>query len=124
MRWKAVANKALKPCGEIGCNNLTRKTYCKNHEKNAQETTRKYNQYKRDPKVNSFYRSTKWQKARAVALARDNGLCQRCLKQSRVRQAQMVHHIVEVKDDWELRYNLDNLESLCHECHNRLHKSN
>lgn len=117
-----MAHKALRPCSEIGCNNLTRKTYCKTHEKNAQKITRNYNQYKRDPKINSFYKSTKWQKVRAVALARDKGLCLRCLKQGRVRQAQVVHHLVEVKDDWKQRYNLDNLESLCHECHNRLHK--
>ncbi|WP_036574766.1 HNH endonuclease [Oceanobacillus picturae] len=118
-----MAQKSLRPCGEFGCNNLTRNSYCKTHEKNLQETTRNYNQYKRDPKVNAFYKSTKWQRVRAVALARDKGLCQRCLKRGNIRQAQVVHHIIEVRDDWEQRYGLDNLESLCHGCHNAEHKT-
>ncbi|WP_237475755.1 HNH endonuclease signature motif containing protein [Virgibacillus salexigens] len=91
------------------------------HEKSAQKSTREYNQYKRDPKVNAFYKSSKWRKVRAVAIARDKGLCQRCLKQGILRHAQVVHHLVEVNVDWELRYDLNNLESVCHACHNREH---
>ncbi|MDY7044047.1 HNH endonuclease [Virgibacillus sp. M23] len=117
-----MVQKSLRPCREIGCNNLTRNSYCKTHEKNAQKTTRNYNQYKRDPKVNAFYKSSKWQRVRALAMARDNGLCQRCLKQGSIRQAQVVHHLIEVKDDWSRRYDLENLESVCHACHNQEHK--
>ncbi|TWK49239.1 hypothetical protein CHCC20347_1522 [Bacillus paralicheniformis] len=33
----------------------------------------------------------------------------------------MVHHIVEVKQDWSKRLDLSNLESLCNACHNKVH---
>ncbi|PAE58568.1 HNH endonuclease, partial [Bacillus licheniformis] len=35
--------------------------------------------------------------------------------------ADMVHHIVEVKQDWSKRLDLSNLESLCNACHNKVH---
>lgn len=122
-----MARKAKRPCGEIGCGNLTEKTYCETHQKNAEENRRKstqiYNRYGRDSKINAFYLSKEWKRVRALAYERDNGLCQRCLKGSVLKRADVVHHIVEVKEDWSLRLTLDNLESLCHSCHNAHHKS-
>ncbi|WP_349773696.1 HNH endonuclease [Sutcliffiella horikoshii] len=56
-------------------------------------------------------------------MERDNHLCQRCIKQSKLQAAQLVHHIVEVKVDWSKRLELTNLESICHSCHNKHHKS-
>lgn len=117
-----MANKALRPCGEIGCTAVTRNTYCELHQKNIQQPKQNYNRYKRDPKADGFYKSGKWQRLRAVALARDNGLCQECKRQGTIRQAKVVHHLIEIKDEWERRYELSNLESLCHSCHNRIHK--
>lgn len=114
--------KPLRPCREITCNNLTRDTWCESHKKSQQEITRNYNQYKRDDKLNGFYRSAQWQRVRELALVRDNYLCQRCLKDKKIQKAQVVHHIVEVKVDWSKRLDLSNLESLCHTCHNRHHK--
>lgn len=32
-----------------------------------------------------------------------------------------VHHIVHIKDNWEKRLDLDNLETICLECHNKEH---
>lgn len=115
--------KPQKPCAEFGCGNLTRKTYCKTHEKNAGGTQRNYNKYARDAVVDSFYKGRDWQAVRAVAYERDNGLCQRCKSNGHLVRADVVHHIIEVKADWEQRLNIDNLESLCHSCHNREHKT-
>lgn len=33
----------------------------------------------------------------------------------------MVHHIVELLDDWDKALDMDNLESLCNPCHNKHH---
>src|SRR5699024_7948679 len=115
------ARKPLKPCKEFGCGNLTRKTYCKKHEENAGEYMRNYNKYVRDPKIDSFYKSRQWQQVRALAYERDNGLCQQCKSNGQLVQADVVHHIVEVKIDWTRRLDIDNLESLCHSCHNKIH---
>lgn len=106
-----------RPCAEIGCNNLTTKFYCEKHEKVTQNN---YNKT-RDKKTSSFYNSYKWQKLRRVAFERDNWLCQRCLKKGILKRADVVHHIVEIRDDWSKRLDLDNLESLCHGCHNAIH---
>ncbi|WP_167260268.1 HNH endonuclease [Alkalibacillus almallahensis] len=117
-----MPQKAKKPCKEVGCNNLTRETYCKNHEKNAQEIHQDYNRYKRNPKLNAFYQSKEWKQLRRLAYDRDNGLCQSCKRSGILKQANVVHHIVEIAVDYSLRLTLGNLESLCHACHNRFHK--
>lgn len=114
-----MAKKPLRPCREIGCSNLTRKSYCKIHKKNAHKN---YNLL-RDKETESFYKSSAWQRLRRLAYERDNGLCQRCLKAGILKRADVVHHIVEIKVDWSKRLELSNLESLCHTCHNTIHKS-
>lgn len=115
--------KSLKPCKEIDCGNLTRESYCKTHKKNAGETQRNYNKYVRDPLIDSFYKGRQWQGARAARYNKDNGLCVRCKVRGHLVRADVVHHIIEVKDDWSRRLDIDNLESLCHSCHNAEHKT-
>ncbi|MEM5014101.1 HNH endonuclease [Niallia taxi] len=80
-----------------------------------------YDKYKRDPETRRFYKSAAWSKARRLALERDNHLCVHHLKQNRVVAADMVHHIMELKDYPELGLTLDNLISLCNSCHEAEH---
>lgn len=114
--------KSLRPCGEFGCSNLTRESYCETHTKSAQETRVRNAKKIRDSKLELFYHSVAWRRLRLVALERDNHLCQWCNNNGTLSKAQVVHHIVEVTVDWSLRLILDNLVSLCHACHNRHHK--
>nr|WP_091480145.1 HNH endonuclease [Gracilibacillus orientalis] len=118
-----MVNKPLKPCGEISCGILTRETYCEIHKKSAQEISQKIYRKSRDKNIDGFYKSYQWQRLRAVAYERDKGLCQRCLKRGTLKRADVVHHIVEVLVDWSRRFDLGNLESVCHACHNREHKT-
>lgn len=73
-----------------------------------------------------FYHSGAWLRVRQMALARDKHLCQECVRrvkmglQSRPRNATMVHHIKPRKEYPELALVLENLESLCNTCHERL----
>lgn len=73
-----------------------------------------------------FYKGTAWQRTRAVAWARDKGLCQDCLKKGIIKPAKEVHHIKELTpeniDDASVSLNLDNLISLCKECHADRHE--
>lgn len=121
-----MARKAQRPCRAINCGRLTRETYCEIHKRVGQETQqqkrKEYNRQIRTPEINQFYSSSEWQRVRAVAIERDNYLCQRCLKAGTLTRAALVHHKVEVKEDWSQRLALDNLESLCHRCHNKHHK--
>ena len=86
------------------------------------DTNRYYDKYKRDKNSRAFYKSKEWQDVRELALKRDNYLCQRCLKDKKLKKADLVHHIVPLKDDATLRSKLSNLESICHKCHNIEHK--
>ena len=83
-----------------------------------------YDKYKRDKDSQAFYRSKEWKDVRDLALKRDNYLCQRCLKDKKLKKADLVHHIIPLKEDNKLRSKLDNLESICHKCHNIEHKVN
>lgn len=48
------------------------------------ESHRRYDKHKRDQGAKKFYNSKAWQVCRSIALARDNYLCQECLKQGRL----------------------------------------
>ncbi|MBB4873446.1 5-methylcytosine-specific restriction endonuclease McrA [Bacillus velezensis] len=83
----------------------------------------RHNKHSRNKTITSFYKSTEWKRTRQLALIRDNHLCQHCLKDHCFTPAGMVHHIVEVKQDWSKRLAIKNLESLCNACHNKTHGS-
>lgn len=72
-----------------------------------------------------FYKSKAWQACRDTAMRRDRCLCQDCLKAGRYTPAEIVHHITELTpnnlSDPEVGLNLDNLVSLCRECHAARH---
>lgn len=115
--------KALRPCKEFGCNKLTREAYCKTHKKKAQKRQLKKQRESRNKEIDSFYRTKEWRRLRLVALSRDKHLCQWCKKKGILKQADVVHHVIEITEDWSQRLALDNLVSLCHLCHNRHHKT-
>lgn len=116
-----MPSKPKKPCAQFGCPNLTTERYCENHQDKVQQERRYYDQHIRDKQATSFYHSVEWKRAREQALMRDHGLCQHCLKEKRITQADMVHHIKEVQTHWEMRLVLSNLLSLCNSCHNKVH---
>lgn len=109
--------KPQRPCGHVGCRNLTRNQYCKDHEYLIAERNRDYNHYRRDPTIDAFYKTVAWQKVRQQALIRDHGLCVICKHGKKITVADMVDHIVPIRVDWSLRLDLKNLQSLCDSCH-------
>lgn len=72
-----------------------------------------------------IYSNARWQGARHAAIVRDNGLCQECMKRGIFKPGTEVHHRVELTDankgDWDIAYNIDNLVTLCMECHSGIH---
>ncbi len=62
------------------------------------------------------YGSSRWQKLRKQVLARDNYLCQECLKSDRFTPATEVHHIKATVAGGKM-FDADNLISICHACH-------
>jgi 5-methylcytosine-specific restriction endonuclease McrA len=81
-----------------------------------------------DKEAKKFYNSTMWKYKRMQILERDHYECQDCRKRLRdavaagdilrgeekkIRRAEEVHHIVELKEHPELGLEEDNLISLC-----------
>jgi 5-methylcytosine-specific restriction enzyme A len=120
-----MPNKPLRPCNKIGCPNLTKNRYCKQHKHLAEQRQRtrrndkEYDKHKRNQQARAFYHSREWERIRQAALARDHYLCQHCLQNNRITRATIVDHIVPIAVDWSKRLSLDNTQSLCHPCHNR-----
>ena len=71
----------------------------------------------------SFYNSNAWKQTREIALKRDR---YRCQSPGCRRTAEEVHHIVELTEknvnDIRISLNLNNLTSLCSDCHKRITK--
>jgi 5-methylcytosine-specific restriction protein A len=67
-----------------------------------------------------FYVTKAWKLKRLERLARDNYLCQRCKKRNLLTPATMVHHIKPLEDYPELALEIDNLISLCNNCHEQI----
>ncbi|MCM3730060.1 HNH endonuclease [Fictibacillus nanhaiensis] len=114
--------KPLKPCNKMGCPELTNEKYCSKHTEQVKvdkaEANKLYDLYARDEKSAKFYKSKEWIKLRTVAFQRDNGLCQDCLEEKKIKPGDVVDHIIEIKDNWDLRLDISNLKTLCHRHHN------
>ncbi len=111
-----MPRKPLKPCRYPGCNKLTEGTYCEVH---AKEVAKDYNKYTRHGDHNKKY-GRGWRRIRN-AYATAHPLCERCLKEGKLTPMEEVHHILPVNrggsNDWS------NLMSLCHSCHEKIHKA-
>lgn len=74
----------------------------------------------------SFYKSDAWRRARKVVIARSNGLCERCMAAGLHKPGYIVHHKTYITpgniDDPNITLNVDNLEYVCEDCHNKEHK--
>lgn len=72
-----------------------------------------------------FYKSKQWQIIRETAIKRDRYLCVDCMRAGIITPAEEVHHIIELTpeniNDPSISLNLDNLVSLCRECHQKRH---
>lgn len=109
-----------KRCNKNGCREFVEElheAYCKEHKG---EVDRQYNAFrnKYDKEYVSFYQSKGWKQLRKRCLMRDEYLCQMCLKEDVYKVAEVVDHILEVRDYPELKLKLDNCQSLCSACHN------
>lgn len=117
-----------KLCNKQGCRELTKlkEKYCDKHKEEEFENIKRWRKdydYKRkDDKYKKFYKSREWKRLRDYVLKRDNYICQECIKENKITTCNTVHHIVEVREDFSKALSEDNLLTLCHECHNKIHK--
>ena len=116
----------LRPCRRIGCNNLTREKYCEEHiyietEKKV-DRNKYYDRNIRDRKTTDFYNSDDWIKKREYVLSIFNGIdLYDYYVNKEITIANTVHHIVEIKEDWDKRLDDDNLFPTSESNHNTIH---
>ena len=110
----------MKQCNQVGCLELINfnTRYCDKHkDSNDHKENNKLN-YQYDKKYKQFYNSASWRKLRKSVMIKHDWLCANCEREGKYRVADVVDHIIEVKDDWGKRLDSNNLEPLCHTCHN------
>lgn len=111
-----MPNHPPRPCRQLYCPAIAidSRGYCEKHKRVPYENAKE--RKKHQPGGDSTHK-----RLRIAAFHRDNGLCQRCLQAGRYTPATHAHHIKPVLEYPELKYDLDNLQSLCRECHEVIH---
>lgn len=103
------------------------KKYCDEHkvivEQERKKSYKDYKMYRSDKREQTFYNSKEWKQLRLAELGYFNGLdIFQYYVNHRVINADLVHHIVEVKDDWNKRLDIPNLITINkNETHNLIH---
>ena len=94
---------------------------------NRKKNNVQYQPYKHDNKSHEYYNSRGWKQLRR-AYNMSHPLCERCLLKGISRQAEHVHHVrpfLTGKTDeerWQLLLDPTNLQALCRECHEEVHR--
>ncbi len=96
------------------CSSCTEKQVLK--DKTKQKTTHRSDEL-HDIQAQKFYNSRLWRNL-SRRHREKNPLCVHCLESGIIKAADVADHIIEIKDDWDKRLEAENLQSLCHACHN------
>ncbi|WCJ49031.1 HNH endonuclease [Lactiplantibacillus plantarum] len=99
--------KPMKQCEHPGCRTLV--AYGRYHKRMYDSDESKYQQ---------FYKSSAWRKLSRRFLE-SNPVCVQCYQDGVIRKADVVDHVIEIKDDWSRRLDESNLQPLCYRHHNR-----
>ena len=120
-----MPKKPNKPCPGRGprrnsCPNLIKspEKCCPQCMVYAKKETRQYDK-ERGSSGERGYDAT-WQKLRDIKANRDP-LCEECLKSKKVKPLEIVHHIKPIEEYPELRLMMENLMSLCNDCHEQVY---
>lgn len=105
MPYKTCLNPMCKEIMPLSHNG----SYCKTH-KSLSRGASKSDNYR-------FYQSTAWKRLRD-SYKRLHPLCEKCSSNGIFTPADIVDHVIEIKDDPSLKFSWDNLMCLCHRCHN------
>lgn len=80
--------------------------------------------YKKSSSEDAFRSSYDWKRKRTYILKRDYYLCRVCLSQGKANAGRLsVHHIISLKDNFNLKLDDENLITLCTLHHEQAEKS-
>lgn len=115
-------SKPKKQCNHAGCKMLIdyNQKYCSKHQ-HLDKSKSDYDKYSHRKKIGGkyfkFYHSKPWTKASRLYRI-NNPCCEDCLNNGIIRKADVVDHVIEIRDDWTKRLDENNFRSLCHQHHN------
>lgn len=111
--------KPQKQCNNALCRRLIDYTeqYCVNHKPKYQRPQESYSErMEKDGQYRKFYKSKAWRDMSYIYRL-NNPVCEQCIELGIAAKADVVDHIIEIKDDWSRRLDDSNLKSLCHQHH-------
>lgn len=117
----------LRKCSRRGCMKITKdgSKYCELHKDFELERYKEYKRRKKNDKdynkANNFYCSDSWIRLRDLMRSEYLGMCVVCWAKNRHRELHTIHHIEELKDNFERRLDASNLIAVCSSCHKRIH---
>ena len=119
-----MALKKLCRCGKVIDINTK---YCKDCEKKVIKDKKDYHKHYdinyRDKKSAAFYNSPEWEKTREYILTKYKGLdLYAFFINKEIVYADTVHHVIEIKEDWNRRLDITNLFPLSSSNHSKIHK--
>lgn len=119
-----MALKKLCRCGKLIDYGEKHCEQCKPKvEQERAERHRYYDAYQRDKKAATFYNNPEWKKAREYVLAKYKGLdLYAFFIEKKIVYAGTVHHIEELRENWNRRLDITNLIPLSSGNHTRIHK--
>lgn len=118
-----MALKRLCKCGKVIDHTDKYCDECKaTHKEDTRQRHKEYNMRRRDTKYEDFYKSIPWERTREYTLDKHKGLdIYDYYINNKLTYANTVHHIVELKEDWNKRLDLDNLFPLSKRNHKLIH---
>ena len=97
-------------CGALIQQNIAECEACAAKAAGQQSRHMEYNKHRRNKKTAAFYVSSEWRKTRAETIRRFDGVDIYAFYVLHVIQtADMVHHVVEIEEDWNKRLDIANL---------------
>ena len=106
-----MPSSPLQPCATPGCPTRVPRGHCQEHGRQR----RREMDGAKDQDARALYKSARWQRVRAIVLARDP----MCRGEECYEASEHVDHVIPLSERWDLAFELGNLQGLCHSCHNR-----
>lgn len=119
---KSGSVNSMKPqiqCKHSLCRTLIdyEQSYCDKHKPRTQRPQQTYaERMATDGQYRRFYKSKSWQNL-SFQYRLSHPICEECILLGIAVKADVVDHVVEIKDDWSKRLDEKNIRSLCHHHH-------
>lgn len=117
--------KKICRCGKVIDYNMKMCDECaKRYDKSKKESYKEYKRNRKDIKEQRFYSAGEWIRVRDIVRRKYNGLCLYSYYiKHEIKYVDYIHHIVELKEDWDKRLDVSNLIPCCSEAHKLIHNT-